>query len=238
MKKPRTPLVLLPGLDGTGRLFFPLLNELPHGLEPRVVSYPERELLSYAALLPIARAALPESGPFVLLGESFSGPLAIRLAAEKPPGLKALILAATFSRNPTAVPKGLSFLCHESFFRLWPVSVAARAALQGYPDAELKRVFREVSRSVPPQVMAARARECLGVDVRRELQAVEVPILYIGATKDVVVPFWNRKRVEAERPDAQSVVLRSTHQVLQKAPHAAADAIAQFLASRAGLSID
>ena len=45
-------------------------------------------------------SALPKSGSFVVLGESFSGPIAIRIAARAPPGLVGVILCGTFAKNP------------------------------------------------------------------------------------------------------------------------------------------
>lgn len=65
----RPVLVLLPGMDGTGRLFAPFVEALGGALETRVVRYPPRAALDYAALEPIARAAMPSDRPFVLLGE-------------------------------------------------------------------------------------------------------------------------------------------------------------------------
>src|SRR4051812_35337188 len=79
MVSERTQLVLLPGLDGSGRLFQPLLAELPKWIEPVVVAYPP-ERARFDELVPIARERLPHSGAFALLGESFSGPLALMLA--------------------------------------------------------------------------------------------------------------------------------------------------------------
>lgn len=96
-------LVLLPGMDGTGRLFAPLLSRLDESLEPVVIAYPEHEQLDYGQLHQFVRARLPEGEPFVLLGESFSGPVALTLAAAAPAGLCGLILCATFMRNPMPV---------------------------------------------------------------------------------------------------------------------------------------
>lgn len=73
-------LVLLPGLDGTGRLFQPLLAHLPSTIDPLVISY-SNLAGTYAEMLPAARKELPPDRPFVLLAESFSGPAAIALAA-------------------------------------------------------------------------------------------------------------------------------------------------------------
>ena len=66
-----TSLVLLPGLDGTGLLFQPLIDCLPEDIQPVVVAYPKELQLGYAELLPLVLDSLPP-GPFVLLGESFS----------------------------------------------------------------------------------------------------------------------------------------------------------------------
>ena len=92
-------LILLPGLDGTGAFFEPFLEGLPTGFETQVVQYPT-ELVSYPACLEFARALLPADRPYLLLGESFSGPIAIALAAEQREGMVGLVLCSTFARNP------------------------------------------------------------------------------------------------------------------------------------------
>ena len=69
-------LVLLPGMDGTGELFSPLIKELGPDIQTVVIRYPDLPL-DYAAHEAFARARLPSTGPFVVLGESFSGPIEI-----------------------------------------------------------------------------------------------------------------------------------------------------------------
>ena len=73
-------LVLLPGLDGSGKLFRGFINSIGAALEPRIVSYPPDQPLGYEELESLIEAALPSQRPFFLLGESFSGPLAARSA--------------------------------------------------------------------------------------------------------------------------------------------------------------
>jgi hypothetical protein len=74
-------LVLLPGMDGTGTLFEPFVAALGHEFAVKVVDYPRAEPLGYEQLELFATAALPSEGPLILLGESFSGPIAVALAA-------------------------------------------------------------------------------------------------------------------------------------------------------------
>lgn len=85
-------LVLLPGLDGTGLLFQPLIEMLPSNIKPIVVSYPPDKLLGYNELLPIVLKCLPTDKSFIVLGESFSGPLALRVASTRPDNLEGLVL--------------------------------------------------------------------------------------------------------------------------------------------------
>ena len=94
------PVLLLPGLDGTGHLFARFLAAATGALDLRVIRYPPNRALGYPALASLVRKQLPREGRWALLGESFSGPLALRLAAEKPPGLTAVVLAASFHRRP------------------------------------------------------------------------------------------------------------------------------------------
>jgi pimeloyl-ACP methyl ester carboxylesterase len=85
-------LVLLPGMDGTGDLFAPLVAALGPHMRTVIVRYPD-EPLDYASDEEIARAALPIGHPFILLGESFSGPIAVSIAASAPRGSRAYIFA-------------------------------------------------------------------------------------------------------------------------------------------------
>ena len=77
-------VVLLPGLDGTGKLFAELVKSLDPGVSAIVVAYPRDQPMGYEELDTLVMSVLNKLPPdqrYVLLGESFSGPLAIRIAA-------------------------------------------------------------------------------------------------------------------------------------------------------------
>ena len=65
-------LLLLPGMDGTGLLFEPLVKALPPSLTAHVVAYPPDQPLGYNELLQLIQKAADEGGDFVVVGESFS----------------------------------------------------------------------------------------------------------------------------------------------------------------------
>lgn len=102
-------LVLLPGMDGSGALFAPLVAAFRGRVRTQVIAYPSGQALGYEELAAFVRPLLP-AGPYFLLGESFSGPVAIALAASAPPGLAGLILSCTFARNPSPKLRPFRFM--------------------------------------------------------------------------------------------------------------------------------
>ncbi len=92
-------LVLLPGLDGSGELFAPLLKELGGELECLVLPLPSAGSQDQHSLALRLLPLLPQT-PFVLLAESFSGAIAVEIATCKPVGLVRIILVATFLQPP------------------------------------------------------------------------------------------------------------------------------------------
>jgi len=94
-----TALVILPGLDGTGTLHDDFVRALGDTFERvEIVAYPPQAPLDYVTLEALVRARLPADRPFVLLGESFSGPIALAIAAHPPsPRLIGVVLTTTFA---------------------------------------------------------------------------------------------------------------------------------------------
>jgi pimeloyl-ACP methyl ester carboxylesterase len=83
-----------------GELFSPFTKVLPEELTPIIISYPKDLPLDYDDLERYLAERIIVEAPFAILGESFSGPLAIRFAVKNPKNLVAVILCATFMENP------------------------------------------------------------------------------------------------------------------------------------------
>jgi pimeloyl-ACP methyl ester carboxylesterase len=92
-------ILLLPGLDGTGEL----LNDLRHRLsvhrQVTIIDYPMNRPLDYDQLTTFVGERVP-SERFIILGESFSGPIAIQIAVQEKVRVAGLILASTFAKHP------------------------------------------------------------------------------------------------------------------------------------------
>jgi len=232
MESAAAPLLtfLLPGLDGTGALFARFVAAGSGALEPRVVPYPPDRILDYAALVEHVRWQLPADRPYALLGESFGGPLAICVAAARPAGLAAVVLCATFVRSPQrGVAKWMGHLVGPSAMRMFPAMSQVKMMLGGYSTPELRALSAEALSLVRPEVLAARLRDVLAVDVSGELAACDVPVLYLRGSRDMVVPSHNLREIQRLCPSVEVAVLSAPHLVLQTQPAAAAAAIATFL---------
>ncbi len=222
-------LVLLPGLDGTGKLFAELLKALDLGVSAQVVRYPPDVPLSYDELETLVRAALPSRGAFVLLGESFSGPLAIRIAARPPPGLAGLILSVTFASNP--------------FPRLaWARRLAAFLPLKSLPrwlraplmwgSASPSRAPRQSERAmagVAAGVIRGRIAALLAVDETARLAEISVPTLVLCATRDRVVSKAATEKIMRGIAHARRVDVDGPHLLLQTCPQECAAAVLDFI---------
>jgi len=226
-------LVLLPGMDGTGELFAPLISALPNSIRPVVVSFPRTESASYDDLVEITRGALPVDEPYALLGESFSGPIATKLAADSSEQLRALIYSCSFVRNPS---KALSTL--KKFVPLVPtrgvLPNAVRNLLLGVDSIEIKKVVGDSMSTVSPEVIRSRLAQVLEVDVTESLKRVSVPVLYLRASNDRLVKPRSGNHILNTNPVTQIVEISGPHLLLQTNPVQCANSISRFLQEIAG----
>ena len=222
-------LVLLPGMDGTGTLFEPFIGALGPGFTVNVVRYPTAEPLCYAELEALARAALPAEGPFVILGESFSGPIAISLAASCSSQLKGLVLCCTFVQNPRPLFFGLQPLVGLLPVTMVPIGVLSHMLFGRYSTAALRSALALALAQVSPAVLRARLRAVLTVNASAKLTALKVPSLYLRASQDQVVPHRASQLVSQLSPRTRVVEIEGPHCLLQASPLAAARVIGAFV---------
>ena len=229
----RLLLVLLPGLDGTGTMFAPLLKELGD-FETRVVRYPPA-LTSYPACLHHARTFLPADRPFLLLGESFSGPVALALAAERPEGLRALILCGTFAKNPRPGLAWTAALLRMLPARRLPRWLLRRLLLGPWATGPLLALAQTLQAELPPATLKARLLSVLAVDQTPLLGRIQVPTLALEADADRLVPPAATHWLRAHLPNLDLHRLHGPHWLLQTRPEAAAGALRGFL-ERTGIA--
>jgi pimeloyl-ACP methyl ester carboxylesterase len=221
-------VVILPGMDGLGMALEEFVAALAPELEAVVVAYPNDRAMDFAAHLAFARANLPVDRPFILLGESYSGPVAISIASIPPSGLIGLVLCCTFARSPRP---GLSWL--RRFVSFVPARVPAAVPswflLGPFSNQRLRSALGAALAQITPDALRARLASVMDVDVTSLVAKIPVPILYLRATRDRIVP----PRVSAElfrlNPRTRIVNVEAPHLLLQTAPAIAAGLLKSFL---------
>ncbi len=229
-------LVLMPGLDGTGKLFAPIIPLLEPHFELTVVTYPD--LRSFKDYIECAQNQLPSAPGYSLLAESFSGPIAIAIIANRPDQVGPSVLCSAFARSPLValnrmakqVPAGvfsigaLSDFClevsdvdSEDFSETQPLPASATAQLDG---AVLKHKIEVLCR----------------IDVSALLPQVAVPILQLHGLQDRVVSVADARIVQQYLPVVRRVDIDGPHLLLQCRPQECANEIIGHV--RASLQAD
>lgn len=222
-------LIILPGLDGTGARLTPFLRQLEGAVPARVIGYPPDRPLGYAELESLVRQSLPEGERCVLLAESFSGPIAIRVAADPPPGLAGVILCGTFAKNPFPWLRPVRALAVRVPFKSLPRWLRAPLLWgSGDPKRAPPRSER-ASAMVDEAVIRRRLHEVLTVDVTARLADIALPTLILLATGDRILPRSAARLLVQHTHRAEVVRIDGPHLLLQTRSAESAAAVLRFL---------
>lgn len=176
-------LVLIPGLDGTGEFFKPFLD-LYGRAGAQVIALPQEGPQDYAALTEYVAQRLPADHDYVLLAESFGGPIGAGLALRGQRRMKGVVFVATFLPPPAWWATTLGLML--PLKRTAPSRLGRgimRCLLAG-PRASAQTMdwVQSVICGVPPGVIKARLRAIRGM--RPPAGRTDMPALYIRATGD------------------------------------------------------
>ncbi|MCF7221078.1 alpha/beta fold hydrolase [Marilutibacter chinensis] len=228
-----TALVILPGLDGTTALLEAFCSRIRQsGLPARTTAYPPDRVLGYPQLESLVRAKLPASEPFVLLGESFSGPLAIRIAARPPANLAGLVLSTTFARSPVPALAPLTGLVRFAPARP-PMPLLYWWLLGSWATPPLRSALQSALHTVVPSVLRARAAAAMSVDVSAVLPSIRMPAMHLVASRDRLLGRSAAQLVAHGIPHCRTVTVAGPHLLLQAATEPCALEVADFVSGLA-----
>jgi pimeloyl-ACP methyl ester carboxylesterase len=219
-------IIILPGLDGTGLLLAEFETILAQQHSVSVIQYPP-ELFRYEDLHRWIEKELPDDD-FIFIAESFSGPLAIMLAAQKLPNLKGVIFVATFARSPISLPQIATHLVSVMPIKSAFLSFMIQPLVMGrWSNESFTRSFRNAMQIVPKATLTRRLSEVLTVDVREQLKSLSLPLLYLLATQDRLVP--ERMSRDFDLGPGTIFAVDAPHFLLQSRAEEAAKAVSAFL---------
>lgn len=225
-------LVLLPGMDGTGIFFGPLLANI-QSVEAVVLPLPNEGAQDYKSLAEYILKRLPDED-FILVAESFSGGIAALLSQLPLPYLKGIIFVASF----LSAPKKL--LVH--FASLLPIRQLAHLPLSGIAyrllflgkDAGNKEIelFRRAINAVPAHALKLRLKVIAQTKYSGFKSAV--PAVYICAANDMLVNPQKRLEFVRAYSDITFAQLEGPHFILQAKPKQGATAITEAVSLLTG----
>ena len=223
--------LLLPGLDGTGKLFDPFVATAPQGASIEIARYPVDREMSYSDYATLVLDTFPPDEPFVVVAESFSGPIAVLIGSTQPPTLTGIVLCNTFVYR--AAWHGFSYLPWAWLFRFPVTTLTVGIHLTGFSHASnwVQRI-RTANQPVLPKVRASRLRSALTVDVRNEFAAIDVPVMYLRGLQDRLVFSSCVRHAKAARPSTTVVQVPGPHLLLQVEPQRSWQEVSSFVSSQ------
>lgn len=216
-------IVLLPGLDGTGILFQPFIEALPDDIETLIISYPADLKLSYDDLVEYVISQLPEDN-YILVGESFSGPIAYQLTLRIPENIKSVVFVATFLNNPRPFLLKLTRFIPTRLIFAMPNFLIKLFLLGWNINRRIIRLFKQSIQQVSPDVLSFRLQEIARLPENHNTSKIRAS--YIQAENDKLVPKNCVKAFKISFNNISIFEVKGPHFILQADPDACAEIVA------------
>ncbi len=209
-------VVLVPGMNGSGQLFYRQVPRL--SAAHRVVTYSLRDDAdSLNVLANDLRAIVDQLAPserVIVVGESFGGAVALTFALAYPERIAALVILNSFPHFAPQARLRLALIALSILpwgaMKLVRHLTAWRLHSRHTHRAEVTR-FIELTADATRDGYVNRLRLLRHYDVREPLRALKVPVLFLAATQDHLVPSVAQARDMAARAPQSTLRLLDGH---------------------------
>jgi pimeloyl-ACP methyl ester carboxylesterase len=206
-------LVLVPGIDGTGLLFYRQLPALSRSFH--VTTTRHRDAAgSMDELVDDLDRVIAEAAPdrrVTLLGESFGGALTLSYALAHPERLERVVILNSFAHFGSQARLWLGYhLLRATPWGMMRIvrQLSARRLHSPHTERDEIRRFHDLMRAATREGYLSRLRILRDYDVRPQLPSLRVPVLYLAADRDTLVPAVEQARLMTElTPQATMRVL-------------------------------
>lgn len=221
-------LVLMPGLDGTGTFFGPLVRALPPDVPRTVITYPGDKDLSLEDHADFVAARLTGEDT-ILVAESFSGLVALMLLHQRPASVKGVVFSATFGEplHPFLIRTVASIPGAASLAKRLPARLLNVFLFHSHADKALEEMLRQSLLLAGSAGLRQRAR-LIAAGYPFPDDRFALPCLYLQATQDRVVPAGAADWFKSRFASFQLVRLDAPHCLLQTRPEESAEVIMAF----------
>ena len=218
----------MPGLDGTGRLFAPIIPLLEPHFRLQIVTYPD--LGSFNEYVDCTLAQLPTSG-FSLVAESFSGPVALAAMAQRPGLIGPSVLSATFARSPLPELTRMSGYIPDHMFSIGALGQFCLDVYEVEQEdlSETQPLPLNITEQLDGSLLKNRISALSRIDISALLPGIEVPILYLRGIQDRIVSEQDAIMLQKNLPNIDRVDIDAPHLLLQIRPQQCADLIVRHV---------
>ena len=202
---PRALALLIPGLDGTGRLYYRQIERLEERYRVLAWNFGPGGAFDHAKLVAaLAEATSAEpAGSVLVVGESFGGTVAIAFALAHPDRVRTLALVNAFPRYRRRLRIGLA--CRLSPLLAWARAralkdrIVTRTLERESIAPEDRRRYLEVVRGVDRAGYCRRLELVRDVDLRGRLGEIRARTVLFASGRDRLVPSLEEARFMAAR---------------------------------------
>jgi pimeloyl-ACP methyl ester carboxylesterase len=219
-------LVLLPGMDGTGKLFTEFLSY--YDGDHLVISLLESGPQEHATLASVINKQLPTED-YVLLAESFAGGIVPELLKLNPKHMKGVVFVASFLSSPNKYLLPIA--------KLLPIKALASAQLSNIvykllflgqgASKELLSKFVKVIKSIPDLVLKNRLE--VMSQQRLPTLASDIPSIYIQALSDRLIPSQKGREFTKVFSNIKYIEIEGPHFILQAQPKESARLVTEAM---------
>jgi len=210
-------LVLVPGMDGTGQLFYRQTPSLSESFRTATYALRSNALTMDTLVDDLGRvidAVAPETRRAIVVGESFGGALAMSFALARPEQVSALVVLNSF---PYFAPQFRLRLARYGLALLpWGAMPLIRRATafrlhSAHTHREEIRRFVELTATASRDGYINRLQLLMSYDIRDRLHELRPPVLFLAAEQDHLVPSVEQAELMVSRVPRATLRLLHGH---------------------------
>ncbi len=219
-------LVLLPGMDGTGKLFEEFLSYQDR--DHLVITLPQNGPQDHTSLARSLERQLPKED-YILLAESFSGGIVPELLKQNIPHIKGVIFVASFLSCPNKYLLPIAKILPIKALASAPLSQISHKFLLLGKDASktLLSKFIKVTESIPNHIIQSR----LAVMSQQRLPSAtfDIPTVYIQALSDKLIKPSKSRELSNIFRNIEYIKIDGPHFLVQAKPKESSQAVTKAI---------
>jgi pimeloyl-ACP methyl ester carboxylesterase len=206
-------LLLVPGIDGTGQLFYRQIPSLERRFRVTAMRLRDdaKTMDDLVVDLHDEVTRVAGDGRVTLIGESFGGALTLSYALAHPERINRLVILNSFAQFGSQARLWLGYhLLRATPWGMMRIIRQLNARRMHSPQTERDEIrrFHELMRASTRAGYLSRMRILRDYDIRSELPSIAAPVLFLAADRDTLVPAVEQARLmTALTPSATMRVL-------------------------------